>query len=206
MKHTMKKFNFVIAALVIAIGFAACSKDKTEYYDPQKWFELEAPILAHYVDSVPELQGAVADSSGIYYVVIDKGLQDSTDNDFYHYNINNGNQIEAPRVRVNYIGKMVPNGVEFDKGNDKEFPLTNTIAAWQKAFLPKYIMDKQGKLRYNGIGMGITEFGLQKGAKVRIILPSYFGYQDGTVGSIPANTPLDFYIEVLEVKPPSATN
>jgi len=206
MKSTMKNFNFLILALIVGIGFSACSKDKTEYYDPQKWFDLERPVLANYVDSVPELKGAVADSSGIYYVVMDPGLQDSTDNDFYHYNINNANEIEVPRIRVNYVGQMVPNGVEFDKGNDKEFLLTTTVGAWQKAFLPKYIMDKQGKLRYNGIGMGITEFGLQKGAKVRIVLPSYYGYQDRTVGSIPANTPLDFYIEVLEVNPPSAKN
>jgi FKBP-type peptidyl-prolyl cis-trans isomerase FkpA len=207
MKNMFKKFNFLILSLVVAVGFSACMKDDIEVYDFQKYLDLEAPILEAYVNSEPGLEGAVRDSSGIWYKIIEPGLQDSIAGkpDYYRYNINNANQIEAPRLRVNYEGKLVSNGFVFDeaemKPDDTPISLARVIYGWQLAFLPKHLRDKQGALRNVG---GLTQHGLQKGAKIRIVLPSPYGYQNVAQGSIPANSPLDFYIEVLEVKPPAA--
>jgi|SRR5690554_1123063 len=205
MKNTFKKLNFLVLSLVVAIGFSACMKDDIEVYDYQKFLDLEAPILEAYVESEPGLEGAVKDSSGIWYKIIEPGLQDTVDNpDYYRYNINNQNAIEAPRLRVNYEGKLVTSGVVFDEAEmeaGKYLSLGRVISGWQIAFLPKQIKDKQGNVRNVG---GLTDIGLQKGAKIRFVLPSPYGYQNVAQGSIPANSPLDFYIEVLEVKPPAA--
>jgi len=206
MKNTFKKLNFLVLGLVVAVGFSACMKDDIEVYDYQKFLDLEAPMLEAYVKTEPGLENAVRDSaSGIWYKIIEPGLQDTTDEaNFYKYNINSANAIEAPRVRVNYEGKLVTSGVVFDEADmeaGKYLSLGRVISGWQIAFLPKRIKDRQGNMRNVG---GLTTIGLQKGAKIRFVLPSPYGYQNVAQGSIPANSPLDFYIEVLEVKPPAA--
>ena len=207
MKKTTKKINFLIIALITAISFTGCMKDSDfEPYDFQKYLDIEAPILKAYVDKTPELEGAVLDpESGIWYKVIDEGLQDTEDDDYYTYNFNNANQIEAPRIRVNYDGKLVSTGTSFEKNNMAEgsyLSLAGVIGGWQVAFLPKEMVDKDNKT----VKSGLTAHGLQKGSKIRVIIPSPYGYQNQTRPGIPANSPLDFYIEVLEVLPPASGN
>jgi len=211
MKITMKKFNFLIAVLIVALGVTACSKNDYEPYDYQKYLALEAPIVERYADSVAAALGTVAieDSTGIWYIVLEPGIQEPAEgNGYYKYNIN-ANSIEAPRVRVNYTGKVIPSGRVFDQNNMKEanyLRLNDVVYAWQAAFLPKYMENEKGELKYNNIGMGILEKGLQKGAKVRIFSPSPYGYANQARSGIPANSPLDFSIEVLEVRVPAVTN
>src|SRR5690606_33805453 len=202
----MKKFNLIIASLIVAVGFAACSKDDTEYYDPQKYFTLEASAIEDYADSVASAMGkeAVWDSTGIWYILEEEGLQDSTADGFYKYNINNANQIEVPRISVKYSGRLINTGAAFatDQTMNNQ-SLVNLIQGWHFAFLPKFIEDKKGVMQRNYLSIDILELGLQKGSKVRIFLPSPFGYANSTQPNIPANSPLDFHIEVLEVKPPA---
>jgi len=207
MKMTMKKINFLIIALIAGVAFTGCLKDKDfEPYDFQKYLDLEAPVLKAYVEKTPELEGAVLDAeSGIWYKVISEGLQDAEDPNYYTYNFNNANQIEAPRIRVNYDGKLVATGTSFQKNDMAEgtyLSLAEVIGGWQVAFLPKELIDKNNKV----VKSGLTEHGLQKGSKIRIVIPSPYGYQNQTRDGIPANSPLDFYIEVLEVLPPAAGN
>lgn len=203
MKMTMKKINFLIIALIAGVAFTGCLKDKDfEPYDAQKYLDLEAPILKAYVEETPELEGAVKDAeTGIWYKIVEEGLQDEEDPAFYTYNFNNNNDIEAPRIRVNYEGKLVETGKTFEKTEmaaGKYMSLGEVIGGWQVAFLPKELKDKNDKI----IKTGLTELGLQKGSKIRIVMPSPYGYQNQTRSGIPANSPLDFYIEVLEVLPP----
>ena len=70
-----------------------------------------------------------------------------------------------------------------------QFPngLNNLIDAWKVALAPK------------SIG-GIVEGGLQNGGRIRIITPSLYGYGRNPSASIPANSILDFDIELVEVK------
>ena len=198
-----KKINFLIFGLVVAIGFSACMKDDIEVYDFEKFLQIEAPVIEAYVKSVPELQGAVRDSAtGIWFKVIDEGLQDKEDLEYYGYNINNSNRLEYPSIRAKYTGKLVESGAVFQESEIKTLTsLVSLLSAWQIAFFPKNVLDKQGKPNFVG---GLTEKGLQKGSKIRIVLPSPYGYQSQAQQSIPANSPLDFYIEVLEVRPPGA--
>ena len=205
----MKKFNFIIASLIVAVGFAACSKDDTEYYEYEKFLALEATPIEEYADSVANVMGkeAVWDSTGIWYIVEEEGLQDSTVEGYYKYNINNAGNIEVPRVSANYTGKLIyTNSVFAQSAKLQDESLARLISAWQLAFLPKFIEDKKGEMQRNNISLGILELGLQKGSKVRIFVPSPYGYANSTQPNIPANSPLDFAIEVLEVKPPAAPN
>lgn len=205
----MKKLNFLFIALIIGVGFTSCMKGNDfEPYDGQKYFDIEAPILKAYVDSVDALEGAILDETGIWYKIVEQGLTDSANADFYEYNFNSIGELEYPEVTINYEGKLVSNGLTFDEGEDKTFSLGGLVGGLIVAFLPENMKDRKGDIVLDPNGdpqkIGITPLGLQKGAKIRIVMPSPYGYQSQSREGIPANSPLDFYIEVLEVNPPSS--
>lgn len=209
MKHTMKKLNFLFIALIIGLGFTSCMKSNDiEPYDGQKYFDLEAPILKAYVDTAQGMESAMLDETGIWYVIEEAGLQDPEDPDYYEYNLNSNGDLEMPEVTVNYIGKLVPSGFVFNDFEDQTFSLASLLVGWRIAFLPENMKDRNGDIIVDQNGdprkIGITELGLQKGSKIRIVMPSPYGYQSQSREGIPANSPLDFYIEVLEVNPPSS--
>lgn len=176
----MKKINPILILLLLSVGFTACMKDQ-EVYDPQEHLELEAPIIASYVDKDPTLKGiAQKHESGIWYVIEEEGTGD------YDYK-------KWPNITVKYSGKLL-NGTEFDSSDSVKFNLSNMITAWLYAFLPQEINgEKFG---------GITINGLQKGAKIRIITPSPWGYGSTPKPTIPADSPLDFTIEVIDIQLP----
>lgn len=80
-------------------------------------------------------------------------------------------------VTVNYTGKLLKNEKVFDQtdGGPVTFPLRNLIEGWQE-----------------GIPL------LQKGGKGTFFLPSVLGYGPEGSGSIPANAPLIFDIELVD--------
>lgn len=82
-------------------------------------------------------------------------------------------------VTANYRGSLLGNATAFDetKGTPASFPLGGVIAGWQ-------------------IGVPL----IQKGGKIRLIIPSYYGYGNVSKGPIPANSILDFDIELVDVK------
>ncbi|MNF13026.1 FKBP-type peptidyl-prolyl cis-trans isomerase [compost metagenome] len=47
---------------------------------------------------------------------------------------------------------------------------------------------------------GLTEKGLQQGSKIHIMVPSRWAHGSLAMGKIPANSPLDFVIEVVDIK------
>jgi FKBP-type peptidyl-prolyl cis-trans isomerase FkpA len=82
-------------------------------------------------------------------------------------------------VTANYTGRLL-DGTQFDssKGTAKEFALSRVIAGWQ-------------------IGVPFV----QKGGSIRLFIPSYYGYGNVNQGnSIPANSVLDFTIDVTDLK------
>lgn len=208
MRNSIKLF-FV---LLLAVGVSSCMKDNNyQIYDREGKLAHEAPILEKYVQATPGLENAVKDSSGIWYVILNEGVQPEygtdgklIDNGYYLYNINSSGFAEYPRISVNYEGKLVANGKVFDEGSTKEtaddrLPRANEfIEGWIRAILPKTIK-RDGKDIEIG---GITKLGLQKGSKIRIVIPSPLAYQDRSTGKIPADSPLDFTLEVLKVMPP----
>ena len=81
-------------------------------------------------------------------------------------------------VSALYTGRLL-NGTVFDAAttNPISFRLGGVIAGWQ-------------------IGVPL----IQKGGKIRLFIPSGYGYGDMPAGQIPANSALDFDIELVDVQ------
>ena len=186
----MKKVNVLVLGLVVAMGLSSCIKDG-ETFDQAAQYELEKPIIEEYANeklSNPEF----SEEWGIWFEILDPGETDS-----YEYKIV-GNSIEAPRIAVRYTGRLVPDGTQFDENNSDagwETSLASTILGWHYTFLPKEIDGESVR--------GLTQEGLQVGSRIRVVIPSYLAYGNQAREKIPANTPLDFEIEVLAIASPS---
>jgi len=85
----------------------------------------------------------------------------------------------STKIKVKYTGRFL-NGQVFDSNSQGvELTLggeTGVIAGWQ---------------------IGIQK--IQKGGKIRLLIPSYYGYGSVAYRGIPANSVLDFDIELLDV-------
>jgi FKBP-type peptidyl-prolyl cis-trans isomerase FkpA len=113
---------------------------------------------------------------------ITEGTMDPEYGIYYHIiNTGTGNVSYKPatKVTVNYTGRLL-NGSVFDStnGTPGQLVLGNTIAGWYYA-IPK----------------------VQKGGKMRVIIPSFYGYGNAGNSRIPANSVLDFDVEVVDVIP-----
>ncbi len=197
----MKKLlsPLILGIAAIAFFFASCNKsDDTPVYDAAAQFKTDSVTLKNYVSqNYPDAQ--YNSEIGIWYEILSEGtanytykLTDTLDGKYLKF-----------KPSVKYVGKLL-NGTIFDQTDTaKEFEiLTNTgyqypfystiIPAWTFAFAPEKIGDMK-------LG-GLTEKGLQKGSKIHIMVPSLYSYQNQAVGTIPANSPLDFVIEVTDIK------
>ncbi|MXV52947.1 peptidylprolyl isomerase [Pedobacter sp. HMF7647] len=176
---TIKRTLLCLIAAVAVLS--ACKKtDDTPTFDAEKQFKADTTAIRAFVKA--NNLTAVKDTSGVFYILTSAGSGS------YNYdNLNN------TVTTVKYNGRLL-NGSVFDKNQDGvSFTLGGVITAWQIALAPK------------AVG-GLIPGGLQKGAKIRIIAPSYYCYgnvdrkdNSGNV-VIPANSPLDFDIELLDVK------
>ena len=83
----------------------------------------------------------------------------------------------SSKTTVNYKGRLLSGSI-FDQSTSAiTFPLGGVIVGWQ-------------------IGVPL----IQKGGKIRLIIPSGYAYGAGGSGSIPANAVLDFDIELVDVQ------
>lgn len=191
----MKKFTKIFfGMLAMIIALASCSKNDDNYFDANKQFELEAQNIKTFVTS--KLPLAVLDTnSGIWYQMISEGdgVYQYISKDSIIYGQTQKVPV-APKISVRYTGQLL-DGTIFDQNQSQEGMtgfLTQYIPAWQIAFFPKKIGDLN-------LG-GLTVKGLSKGTKIRIITPSYWAYQNMSNSKIPANSSLDFTIEVVDIK------
>ena len=181
----------------LLLFFISCAKD--EVFDPIAQFELEQAQIKTYVDKYYPDMIYSSDTTGIWYELIESDTSTS-----YTYKIvdtiNYYGQpvkgVRMPIISVKHTGKLISDNSTFashiDKSDSLVSKLDKQIAAWYYAFVPK------GIEKYK-IG-GLTTNGLQKGSKIRIITPSDFAYGNRPNGAIPANSPLFFEIEVLDIK------
>jgi FKBP-type peptidyl-prolyl cis-trans isomerase FkpA len=81
-------------------------------------------------------------------------------------------------VTAKYTGRLL-DGTVFDQTTTQplNFPLGNVIVGWQ-------------------IGVPL----IKKGGKIRLLIPSGYGYGQGGSGKIPSNAVLDFDIELVDVQ------
>lgn len=204
MKNLFKAFLLLTISLAV---LASCSKsDDYDYEKAQEQQRIQdslnnVRVQKLLVEQAPELEKfakekfdspILNDSSGIWYEVTEPG-----EGPLFQYIVSN-NGINAPTVTVKYKGTLL-DGTVFDEtkdGKPAEFSLGGLIHAWQLAFLPE-------KIRYNGNDYpvnGLTKDGLRKGSKIRFVTPSPWAYDASTREKIPANSPLYFEIEVIDIE------
>ncbi|MDR2284972.1 MAG: FKBP-type peptidyl-prolyl cis-trans isomerase [Sphingobacterium sp.] len=139
----------------------------------------------------------LVDSLGIWFIVDAPG-----DDASYDYKLHpSGRGILAPFVKVSYKGTLLDGTVFDEKDVEKaaSFNLSNVIRAWKFALLPKEVRINAQTIPLNGL----TAKGLKKGAKIRFVTSSPWGYDaignsNGTV-KIPADAPLYFEINVIDI-------
>jgi len=207
----LNKLFFLIFGIIIL--FTACNKtdlaelereqerqDSIEQARIKKVIAEQAPLLKAYVENPSNgwTTGRVLDTArGIWYEVLAQGQENS-----YTYKLNANGQIYAPKIEAKYKGQLL-NGTIFDETSDESankktfiFSLAqNIIPAWKIAFLPQ-------KISYNGKSYpvnGLTSTGLKKGSKIRFVTPSPWAYDTKASDKIPANSPLVFEIEVVDI-------
>lgn len=205
---TLSKLTFAFAAF--ALLFVSCMKDdntSNDYYEQllkdiarqDSTLKAQAPILRAYALDPKNgfTKPQFNDSTGIWFEVINEPT-DTT----YQYKINSANAWVTPIATVMYKG-MLLNGTVFDTNSvpvvqdiiEGTQYQNGLIRAWPIAFRPKTVT-----LNGRTIHTGLTPKGLKKGSKIRFVSPSVYGYDNSVREKIPANSPLDFTIEVIDIK------
>lgn len=206
----MKNFTKILfGMLAMIIALASCSKsddfsklaeeqrikDSIENARIQNILKTQAPQLKSFAMknfTNPKLDTA----KGIWYDLITEGEDAS-----YTYQFQSNGALVFPTAVTKYKVTLL-NGEnqgtlvdESKEGTPATFTIDRVIAAWQIAFFPKK-MSFQGKDVNVG---GLTIKGLKKGSKIKIVAPSYFGYDQTVKDKVPANSPLYSEIEVVSI-------
>lgn len=139
----------------------------------------EKETLAKYVED--NKIKAAPDEEGLYIVVNKKG---------------NGQKVEIGRnVAINYTGRLL-DGTIFDTSLEPVAKSNNIYDPRRKYEPLSYRVGEQSLIR--GWEKGIIN--QPAGSKLTLIIPSALGYGPQDLGTIPANSPLIFDIEIVSVK------
>lgn len=182
-------FFFVLIGLMAA----SCDKEEVYVYDQQLVLERETPLIASYITAHHLSDSAkLHQETGIWYILSDSG---TTSVDYLSIDSTEHEQLKNKSIRVKYTARMLDSTVFEDNTMLDSIPYqpllssdtdTGRILAWKIAFYPKIVG-------------GLLESGLRIGAKIRIITPSVYGYQDRPYGVVKENSPLDYELEVLDI-------
>lgn len=206
----MKKIlKTLVLTLAVGTFFASCNKDTdNSWYEEQELLrkkeiaridstlKAQAPLLKTYAEenfTNPTLD----DSTGFWFEILTPATDQS-----YQYTLTSSGNWVTPIASVKYKGELM-NGTVFDEPSQpismnivqSSQSQNGLIPAWVIAFRPK-------KITFNGteFNTGLIEGGLKKGHKIRFIAPSPYCYDNISRDKIPANSPLVFTIEVLDIK------
>lgn len=205
-------------SLIIALGsfaLSSCSNNDTfdyegEYLKQEKTLDSllsaqKVKIEAYKNEFMPN---AIEDTLTNNFTYLNKKVKrgiwykmetPSTDNT-YSYSLNStGTAIAYPKLKLKYTAKLLNNTVvESDlEGTDYNLAVTSTkiTSIWYISFFPYSV-----KFNANDIILGgLTKDGLKKGSKFKVITPSYYAYGSSSQTNIPANSPLVYEYEVLEI-------
>lgn len=225
-------FKPLLVLAVTAIAFTSCMKSnddtdyEAEYLKQEKaldsLFTAERTTIQSYLDgndeyeweedtvtiSLPRLGKTI--KRGIWYTVL---AEPTSEDDLYEYkaqNVGYGQyQIVAPsNVKLKYSVYSLTSTTPLKEdagGSDYNFASTNThlTSAWFIGFSP-YTVKFNGENVDLGLFAGLTEKGLHKGSKIRILAPSYWSVNpytnQKTASYLPSNAPVIYEFEVLEIE------
>ena len=197
----MKKL-IPLSLVLLVISFVSCSKDEPDNGESnqeriERILAEQAPVLKKFAEE--HIPGAELDTeTGIWYKIQQAGTDGSVDYNLSKTNV--GLIVAPPYAEVKYKGQLIDEaGTVFDETEEDKTAVINlnqVILAWTAAFWPT-------ELEYNldiyKLG-GVTEKGLQKGAIIEFVAPSPYCYDNRTSAKIPADSPLHFTIEVVDVR------
>jgi len=138
------------------------------------------------VDNHDPIAQFTADTNAIRAFVTKNNIVTKKDNEFgVFYQIiepgtGNVEYKSTTQVTANYTGRLL-DGTQFETNNGAKFAMGGLIGGWQ-------------------IGIPL----IQKGGKIRLIIPSFYAYGNVKNGPVPANSVLDFTIEITDLQ--QATN
>ena len=217
-------FKLLFAVVLTGVAFTSCMKDNDDYGNQEEELrkqekDIDDLLTAQkikideYINSNDFFTNPIEDTikmvynfidqkntkRGIWYEVITEGVDES-----YEYKITfNGYQFQYvfPTIKLKYKAFLLDGTLvqSDEEGSTYNFgTASNRIVntAWIYSFFPYSI-------KYNGenrILQGLTKNGLQKGSKFRMITPSYWAFGSATNDKIPANSPLVYEFEVLEIQ------
>ncbi len=210
--------KILFACLCLGLVFASCSKDDFDwdaYYRDQadaakkeqarrdSLLRIQAPLLEQYAET-HFTNPQFSDSTDIWYEVLTAG-----DDASYTYTATTGTYgyaVVAPSASVNFKGELL-DGTVFDKSTDGtptnytslNYAVDTYKLAWYYAFIPSAINVNGQDLKFNGL----LPKGLKKGAKIRLIVPSYLGFDQTPYTkngvTVPKDTPVIYTIEVTAI-------
>lgn len=215
MKNLIKP---ILAIAIVAVSFTSCmdESDPIDYTEQNRKIEarvdsvLDAQKEATEAYALAEFDNPVQDTvlfpldylgkdveRGIWYDVISEPTDDE-----YEYEVNSTGVV-YPTVKVKYSVKSLTTGETYIEdaagsayvlgGANANPNVINQI--WQTAFFP-YSLSYNGRTLYAN---GLTKDGLKTGSKIKVVTPSVWAFDTQNVGDIPANTPLVYEFEVLDI-------
>ena len=219
-------FKPLLVLVLATVTLASCMKD-TSAEDEARQREIEEKIFAQLEADTKAIQDFADENPseapggwrkddvdqrfptlnktvkrGYQFEVLADPIPEEGEEEYEYKFAQNGQGVIFPKVKVNYSVSLL-NGTEVQSGENREIDLatfhTNQEVytdTWVYSFFPKTI-------RYNEedrhIG-GLTAKGLRKGSHIRVLAPSLYAFGDQKVGEIPANSPLVYEFEVLEIE------
>ncbi|MDF2156554.1 FKBP-type peptidyl-prolyl cis-trans isomerase [Algoriphagus sp. CAU 1675] len=102
--------------------------------------------------------------------------------------------VDGDTARVNYTGKLLTNRV-FDTSIES-VAKANNIFSENRNYIPlKFRLGNRSLIP--GFEYGVAQ--MEQGDKITIIMPSLYGYGSSAAGDIPANSPLIFELDLIQV-------
>lgn len=167
-----KNFTLPIIMFVLMVStFLACQKPNYNVYDPSAQLKTDIGLIENYIKT-----------NNLPYIT--DTLSNGTHTGFYYQILNPGVQPDSGKyiyknktlISVKYAGKLMGATSNFDQSDSVTLALGNLITCWQMAMLK-----------------------IQPKGKIRFIASSVYGYGNASLEKIPANSNLQFEVELLKV-------
>lgn len=215
--------NILKTAFIVALGslaFTSCRENddtdyEAQYLKAEKQVDslLSAQKIAIEAYKAANLANAKEDTVNYTFNYLDKKVKrgiwyfvnnEPTDNTYSYGMSSTGQSLLYPKLKLKYTAKLLNNTiVESDitpAGGDYNLGVSSSkiTPIWYFSFYPY-------SLQFNGSPVilgGLTKDGLKKGSKMTVITPSIYAYGSTSKTDIPANSPLVYEFEVVEIANP----
>ncbi|MBD1427603.1 FKBP-type peptidyl-prolyl cis-trans isomerase [Sphingobacterium arenae] len=217
-------FKPLLVLAFAAVAFSSCMKDNSAEQEAEQRRQQEAIVASlaadkikieeYLLDNPSEAPGGWQEDdreetfsllgktvkTGIHFEVL--AVPTEEDDEAFEYEFSSSTGPVPPKVRVNYTVSLL-DGTEVQSGENENFDFATFQSnsniyngVWLISFFPKsYRVDGEDRPYY-----GLTAKGLKKGSHIRVVSPSSWAYGANKVGDIPANSPLLYEFEVLNIE------